>query len=105
MKLTIGQVLYEPPCSWRSYWREHKVDGIGRKWVKLDTDRRCTTDTLLLDCSRYAPIQLYADRKTYEDIEAIKSAWFELRKSIEYNKPPSGVTSETIAQVRVMLGL
>lgn len=104
MSITIGQTLYEPPFN-RSNGREHVVTSIGRKWIQLGDKRRCTIDTLLLDCGLYSPRKLYASKEEYEAAAHLNAAWRDLQRDLNNAKRPEGMTVEQINDIRRALGL
>lgn len=101
----IGQALFERRER-VSGWREHKVVGIGRKWIALDTGSRCTIDTLKLDRGGYSPRQLYTDPAIYEDESRLAAAWIDFQRDVgRLHSRPKHMTAEAMNDIRRTLGL
>lgn len=106
MKLSIGQVLHEPPSRRYEDWKQYTVVSIGRKWATLSgRNNRCTLDTLLRDCGGYSPRELYVDRAAYEQECALHAEWTDFARRINVARMPAGMTPEIIAQARALLGI
>lgn len=103
-KLTLGQILYQPPGNHRNSGCEYEVTKIGRVWAELDGGRRrCTINTLHLDTGGYAPIQLYMSLTAFESEKELNRAWRELGNSVYNKRIPDGVTIELIEHVSALL--
>jgi hypothetical protein len=100
----VGQILHLPPERRDSGWAELTVVSIGRKWITLDRNRRCSIDKLLLDRGGYSPKQLYVSRAERENEIALDAAWSAFGRRAIYRRP-SAVTLEDIQQASNLLGL
>lgn len=103
-QVSIGQTLFQPNPRTSGY-REYKVIKIGRKWISFEDGRRCTIDTLLLDCGGYAPQKLYVSVEEYEAGRKLQAAWSDLCRDVQRIRRPEHLTVEGINEIRRMLGL
>lgn len=86
---------------------EVTVVSVGRKWAQLDNGERCLIEDGAVDGGQYSsPATCWKSRGEYESARVLGGAWSSFRdKLYGLQKPPEGVTIETITQVCNLLGL
>lgn len=102
MNYTVGQKLWYVPTDHR--WgrqAEVTVTRVGRKWVELDSGRRVEIGKTHVDGGNYSsPGSLYESKEVYEASEALKEAWWELKRKMDnIRATPSHMTLEKISQI------
>jgi len=104
-KLTVGQKLWWMPSNIREFGCEVTVTKVGRKWAHLDNFERIDTKTLVSDGVAWPNGRCYLSQAEHQAELALSLAWQKLCFDLKHRSQPTGVTLESIAAARVLLGL
>jgi hypothetical protein len=105
-KFTIGQTVYKIRPSHDvtapAIVTPLTITRIGRKWVEAG-EYRFDLNTLQIDGGGYNHGHVYLSPEEYETEQAIRRAWGEFTRKLQWGPPPKGVTLEAIEQAAKLL--
>ena len=105
--LQVGQELWYVPADRRNVdqARTVRVEKVGRKWAKLnDYHGQVSIETMWLDGGKYSPLgKCWLSKEAWEAEIKLNATWNDFQRRLSH-QPPDGVTLETIAQIKTLLG-
>lgn len=86
--------------------REVTVTKVGRKWAQLNNHYRIDIETLIADGGGYmSPGCCYVNKDIYDREVVLKKEWNDMKRDIQYQPTPEGVTVADIQAARILLRL